>query len=94
MRCGAARVGEIFRNLITHALKHNDKPQKWIAIGCLDGQATQEERTSQDLPTRQASVSPVLHVHDNGIGIPKKHHDAIFRTFKRLHTRDTSGYIW
>src|SRR5258708_28912968 len=28
---------------------------------------------------------------DNGIGIPARHHDVIFRIFKRLHARDQFG---
>jgi signal transduction histidine kinase len=32
-----------------------------------------------------------LYVRDNGIGIPEKHDDAILRSFKRLHARDTYG---
>ena len=27
------RIGEVFRNLITNAMKYNDKPEKWIEIG-------------------------------------------------------------
>jgi light-regulated signal transduction histidine kinase (bacteriophytochrome) len=34
---------------------------------------------------------PVLYVRDNGIGIPERHHEAIFRIYKRLHARDKFG---
>jgi signal transduction histidine kinase len=30
----ATRVGEIFQNLISNAAKYNDKPSKWIEVGC------------------------------------------------------------
>jgi signal transduction histidine kinase len=33
----------------------------------------------------------VFYVRDNGIGIPEKHVDSIFRIFKRLHGRDKFG---
>jgi len=32
--CDRIRVGELLRNLITNATKYNDKPQRWIEIGC------------------------------------------------------------
>ncbi len=38
-----------------------------------------------------AAAPPVFYVRDNGIGIPEKHFDAIFRIFKRLHGRDQFG---
>ena len=68
-------MGEIFANLIVNAVKYNDKPQKWIEIGT----------------TRDGGEAPVFYVRDNGIGIPEKHHDAVFRIFKRLHGRDKFG---
>ena len=34
---------------------------------------------------------PVFYVRDNGIGIAEKHHDSVFRIFKRLHGRDDWG---
>jgi signal transduction histidine kinase len=75
VRADRARVGEIFYNLIVNAMKYNDKPEKWIEIGW---------RESPDGP-------PVFYVSDNGIGIPEKHQDAVFRIFKRLHGRDKYG---
>ncbi len=78
--CDAVRVRELYNNLITNAIKYNDKPTKWIEIGwlnelCADGHTDKN----------------VLFVRDNGIGIAKKHHEAVFRIFKRLHARDTFG---
>lgn len=32
--CDRIRVGELFRNLITNAIKYNDKTDRWIEIGC------------------------------------------------------------
>ena len=31
--CDGIRIGEVFSNLITNAMKYNDKPDKWIEIG-------------------------------------------------------------
>jgi two-component system, chemotaxis family, sensor kinase Cph1 len=72
--CDHVRVREVFNNLITNAMKYNDKPAKWIEIGAED----------QD-------GSVCFYVRDNGIGIPEKHHETIFRIFKRLHARDRFG---
>jgi signal transduction histidine kinase len=77
MLCDQARVGEIFRNLVTNAIKYNDKAEKWVEIGC---QTDGEPQTPM-----------VFYVRDNGIGIRENHMDSIFRIFKRLHGRDKYG---
>jgi len=77
VRADRARVGEIFANLVVNAVKYNDKPQKWIEIGVQNGSP--------------AGGAPVFYVRDNGIGIPEKHFDAVFRIFKRLHGREKFG---
>jgi signal transduction histidine kinase len=77
--CDRARVGEIWSNLITNAAKYNDKPEKWVEVGFREGDPA------------KPGAPPVFFVRDNGIGIPEKHHDSIFRIFKRLHGRDQYG---
>jgi light-regulated signal transduction histidine kinase (bacteriophytochrome) len=32
--CDRTRMTEVFRNLITNAVKYNDKADKWVEIGC------------------------------------------------------------
>jgi signal transduction histidine kinase len=76
------RLGEVFANLITNAIKYNDKPQRWIEIGLLDPPAV----ASRDAPREHT-----FYVRDNGIGIPERHLDTVFRIFKRLHGRDEFG---
>ena len=73
--CDRVRVAEVFRNLVTNAIKYNDKTEKWIEIGA----------------TQPSNDGVVFHVRDNGIGIREKHIDSVFRIFKRLHGRDKFG---
>ena len=74
-RADRQRVAELLQNLIVNAVKYNDKAEKWVEIGCQAG----------------GGGPAVIYVRDNGIGIPHKHHDAVFRIFKRLHGRDKFG---
>lgn len=76
VRADRVRIGEIFYNLIVNAMRYNDKPEKWIEIGAIEN---------------GAGAPPVFYVRDNGIGIPEKHQEAVFRIFKRLHGRDKYG---
>lgn len=89
VRCDHVRIAEVFRNLITNAMKYNDKEEKWIELGYRD-----QPPNSGDNVAPAAASSPksyVFYVRDNGIGIPPKHADSIFRIFKRLHGRDRFG---
>lgn len=74
------RLAEVFANLITNAIKYNDKPQRWIEVGVA------ESPVGGDRPH-----APTFFVRDNGIGIPERHLEAVFRIFKRLHGRDQFG---
>ena len=73
--CDRVRVGEVLRNLITNALKYNDKPVPTIAI------ARRESLTGE----------PEFTVQDNGIGIKPDFHARVFAPFKRLHAKDAYG---
>jgi signal transduction histidine kinase len=75
VRADRVRVGEIFHNLIVNAMKYNDKAERWIEVGWREN----------------PGGPPVFYVRDNGIGIPEKHQEAVFRIFKRLHGRDKFG---
>lgn len=75
-----SRVGEVFGNLIANAIKYNDKPGKWVEVGWQAG---------EDAGAGRAAT--VYYVKDNGIGIPRQHHDAVFRIFRRLHAREEYG---
>lgn len=74
--CDKTRVTELFRNLITNAVKYNDKAQPRVQIGCIEEMATASGRESQ-----------VFYVKDNGTGIAPEFHDVIFHMFKRLHNK-------
>ena len=71
--CDKPGITEVLRNLITNAVKYNDKPEKTIEIGVL------ENAVSPTGPEKN-----VFYVRDNGIGIDPKFHQAIFQLFKRL----------
>ncbi len=73
------RVTEALRNLITHAAKYNDRPDKTLEIGFVD------EHTMPD----GTPMKNVYYVKDNGRGIPAEFYDEIFRIFKRLQSSST-----
>ncbi|ALA59107.1 ATP-binding protein [Nitrospira moscoviensis] len=77
---------EVFANLMTNAMKYNDKPEKWIEVG-----SAAPDRAPESIRRKLRDGDVILYVKDNGIGIPKKHFDTIFQIFRRLHARDQYG---
>jgi two-component system, chemotaxis family, sensor kinase Cph1 len=80
VQCDRPQVIELFTNLISNAIKYNDREQKWVEIGYI-----LPEEINPDLPKYLDRSQTVFFVRDNGIGIRAKHLDTIFKIFKRLH---------
>ena len=78
---------EIFMNLISNAIKYNDRPEKRIEIGCV---REKPDWALNEHPCFYQNI-PIFYVKDNGIGIKEKHLDTIFRIFKRLHAPNKYG---
>jgi two-component system, chemotaxis family, sensor kinase Cph1 len=81
IRCDRTQVNELFSNLISNAIKYNDKPEKWVEIGFIES-ATEPNPD----PT-----SYLFYVRDNGIGVPQQHLERVFQIFKRLHAQNAYG---
>lgn len=72
---------QIFRNLISNALKFNRSEYKRLELGwrCVTSDSVLGERGEKVYE---------FFVRDNGIGIDPRYHARIFRMFERLHTRE------
>ncbi|MFZ5863832.1 MAG: sensor histidine kinase [Nitrospirota bacterium] len=68
----APRLGEVFKNLVSNAIKFNVSGRPVVAISARD---------DEDGFVRLA-------VADNGIGIDPRYHDRIFELFERLHPQE------
>ncbi len=73
--CDRVKVSEVFSNLMTNAIKFNDKDEKWVELGWQKGE----------------DENPVFFVRDNGIGIKEKNLNKVFKIFTRLHAREKYG---
>jgi two-component system, chemotaxis family, sensor kinase Cph1 len=87
--CDRVQMSEVFTNLISNAIKYNDRDQKWVEIGFLDAVESSRKRLVDDDETPEMIMT--FYVKDNGIGIPEHHLDTIFRIFKRLHSPTKYG---
>ncbi len=75
--CDKPRITEVFRNLISNAVKYNISRQKLVEIGYY-----------ADMEAKGRIQTQVFYVKDNGIGIAQEFHEDIFRIFKRLNAED------
>ncbi|WP_167856884.1 ATP-binding protein [Hymenobacter aquaticus] len=84
-RCDLVRVREVFHNLLTNAMRYSNHAEKQIRVGLAPA----------GVLGPKGSGSPddfyVFYVQDDGIGIEPRHHEAIFKIFKRLHAQDKYG---
>ena len=85
--CDRIRVREVLVNLLSNALKYNDKADKRVEVGYM------KANDSMALGSFSAETHQqmVYYVRDNGIGIAARHLDQVFKMFKRLHGREEYG---
>lgn len=82
----ADRTGllEVYANLLSNALKYNDKPERRVEVGSVAA-------GEPGFPKEAEGFAHCFYVKDNGIGIPESSREEIFRIFKRLHSHEEFG---
>ena len=87
-----SQINELFTNLISNAIKYNNKAEKQVEIGLIDRNGS-ERAENGDANVEEVSFPAAFtfYVRDNGIGIPPEHLEKIFQIFRRLHGRDDFG---
>jgi len=76
--CDKTRITELFRNLISNAIKYNNQEIKQIDIGV----AKKKDPISHKIEPQ------VFYVKDNGMGISAEYFEDVFKMFKRLNEED------
>lgn len=77
--CDATAMTEVFHNLISNAIKYNDKPSPVVEVGCTEKPGSQTGEMDYE-----------FYVRDNGMGIKAEYFEKIFQIFQRLQ-RDDEG---
>merc|ERR1712224_1141635 len=68
------RFQQLFQNLISNAIKYNDKENGYITIN-----------------VKESGKDYLFSIKDNGMGIPKKYHDRIFKVFETLGKKNDNS---
>lgn len=89
VQCDRVQISEVFTNLISNAIRYNDRAQKWVEVGYLDSVESPQVHAFDESEAADPMIA--FYVRDNGIGIPERHLDTIFRIFKRLHAPTKYG---
>ncbi len=87
VHCDPVRVREIYSNLLTNAVKYRRNAEAHIEVGCIDA----DDSAGRGAAPGETVGQRVFYVRDDGIGIERRHHEQVFRMFKRLHARDDHG---
>ena len=87
VRCDPVRVREIYSNLLSNALKYKRHPDSNIEVGHIGA----AETSARPNAPAETVGQDIFYVKDDGIGIDRRHHDQVFRMFKRMHGRDDYG---
>jgi len=76
------RLLQLLANLVSNGIKYNASANPCVEIGTI---APADDRQSEP-----GSPGPwlTLFVRDNGIGIDPRHHQRIFKLFRRLHSQE------
>ncbi len=72
VRGDAARLEQIFGNLVGNGIKFNRSTNPLVEVGVRE----------------QTATDATFFVHDNGVGIAPEYHERIFGIFQRLHRRE------
>jgi len=84
--CEKTRIFQVFQNLISNAVKHLDKPEGIIRIGCLAAYPDSSEFSVQS--SERGKDFHTFYVSDNGPGIEEQYFEKIFQMFQTLKPRD------
>ncbi|MEI8062460.1 MAG: ATP-binding protein [Verrucomicrobiota bacterium] len=76
--CDATAITEVFHNLISNAVKYNDKTLPVVEINCTEKDNAKTHQTDYEFS-----------IHDNGPGIKPENFEKVFQIFQRLHNDNT-----